>query len=114
MAKDFNKVHLCGVIGDDFKYGRTSEGVEFATFSLCINSYEKEYDSLSERTHSQVYVRIFVNDKRQIEYLRNVNAGRGQRLFIYGMLTSYRNEYKGISFITLSVVSRDLGIIKTR
>ena len=114
MAKDFNKVHLCGLVGDDFRFGKTSEGREFATFSLCINAYDKFDSDDTERTHSQTFVRIFVYDKKQLEYLHTVGARRGQRMYINGRLSSFKNEYKGIEYITMSVICRDIGIIKTK
>lgn len=112
--KDRNNVDLRGIIGDDFKYGRTQDGKEFATFTLCINSYDKIMADSTERTHSQTYVRIFCYDKNQVEYLRMVNAHRGQRIYIDGRLSSFKNEYKGNTFMTLNVICRDLGIIQTK
>lgn len=114
MAKDKNIVILEGLIGDDYKYGKTKDGKEFATFSLCINSFDKEMADSTERTHSQAFIRIFVYDKRQVEYLHRVNAHRGQRASIYGRLISFKNEYKGNTFMTNNVTCRDINIIKNR
>ena len=75
---DKNIVMLEGIIGDDYKYGKTQDGKEYATFSLCINSYMKEFADSTERTHSQTYIRIFVFDKKQVAYLQKVKARRGQ------------------------------------
>lgn len=105
---------LEGQIGDDYKYGKTQDGKEFATFSLCINSFMREYADETERTHSQTYIRIFVFDKKQVEYLRKVKAHRGQRASVFGRLTSVKNEYKGNTFITNNVACRDITIIKTK
>jgi single-stranded DNA-binding protein len=111
---DKNIVILEGVIGDDFKYGKTQEGKEYATFSLCVNAFLKEISDTTEGTHSQTYVRIFVYDKRLVDYLKRVNAKRGQRASVFGRLSSFKNEYKGISFMTNNIVCRDVTIIKTR
>lgn len=111
---DKNIVMLEGIIGDDFKYGRTQEGRDFATFSLCVNAYIKEMADSTERTHSQTYVRIFIYDKRQIEYLQNVKAHRGQRASVFGRLSSCKCEYKGITYISNNVIARDITIIKTK
>jgi single-stranded DNA-binding protein len=83
---DKNIVFLEGVLGDDFKYGRTEDGKEYATFSLCVNSFIKEISDQTERTHSQNYIRTTVFDKKQVEYLRKVNAHRGQRATIFGRI----------------------------
>jgi len=111
---DKNIVMLEGVIGDDYKYGKTQDGKEYATFSLCINSYMKEFADATERTHSQTYIRIFVFDKKQVAYLQKVKARRGQRASVFGRLTSVKNEYKGNTFITNNVTCRDITIIKTK
>ena len=111
---DKNIVVLEGIIGDDFKYGKTQEGKEYATFSLSVNAYIKEISDSTERTHSQTYVRIFVYDKKQLEYLRRVKANRGQRASVFGRLSSFKNEYRGITFMTNNVICRDITIIKTK
>lgn len=112
--QDKNIVLLEGIVGDDFKYGRTKEGKDFATFSLCINAYTKEFSDATERTHSQTYIRIFCYDKKQLEYLQRVNACRGNRASVFGRLSSFKNEYKGNTFMTNNVVCRDITIIKTK
>lgn len=114
LYMDKNIVLLEGLIGDDFKYGKTQDAKEYATFSLCINSFIKDLADSSERTHSQTYIRIFVFDKRLVEYLHKVHAKRGQRASVFGRLTSVKNEYKGNSFITNNVTCRDVKIIKTK
>ena len=111
---DKNIVFLEGVLGDDFKYGRTVDGKEYATFSLCVNSFIKEISDQTERTHSQNYIRTTVFDKKQVEYLRKVNAHRGQRATIFGRISSFKTEYKGIEYIQLSIIVRDIGIIQTK
>lgn len=111
---DKNIVFLEGLIGDDFKYGRTSEGKEYATFSLACNSFIKDISDNTERTHSQNYIRTTVFDKKQIAYLRKIDAHRGQRVSVFGRISSFKTEYKGIDFIQLSIVVRDIAIIQTK
>lgn len=110
---DKNIVLLEGLIGDDFKFGKTTDCKEYATFSLCVNSFIKDMADKTERTHSQVYIRIFVYDKKKVEYLHKVKAHRGQRASVFGRLVSFKNEYKGNTFMTNNVVCRDIEIIKT-
>lgn len=110
---DENIVHLCGLIGDDYKDGKTSEGKEFITFSLCISTYVKDYADSTEKNHSQTFVRLFVYDKKQIEYLRRMKTHRGLRVWVNGRLSSRKSEYKGISYIQLTVIVRNIAIIKT-
>ena len=105
---------LEGLIGDDFKFGKTQEGKEFATFSLCVNSFIEEMSDSTERTHSQTYIRIFVYDKKIVAYLHRIGAHRGQRANVFGRLTSFKNEYKGNTYMTNNVVCRDVTIIQTK
>lgn len=112
--KDKNLVVLEGLIGDDFKYGKTQDAKPYATFSLCINSFDKELADATERTHSQSYIRIFCYDKKQVEYLQKVKTHRGQRASILGRLISFKSEHKGVTFMVNNVVCRDISIIQTK
>ena len=111
---DKNIVFLEGLLGDDYKYGKTSDGKEYATFSLCVNSFIKEISDKTERSHSQNFIRTTVFDKKQLEYLRKVGAHRGQRVSIFGRISSFKTEYKGIDYIQLSIVVRDIAVIQTK
>ena len=111
---DKNIVWLEGLLGDDFKYGRTEDGKEYATFSLCVNSFIKEISDKTERTHSQNFIRTTVFDKKLIAYLRKVDAHRGMRVSVFGRLSSFKTEYRGIDFIQLSIVVRDIAVIQTK
>lgn len=111
---DKNIVLLEGLIGDDYRYGKTQDAKEYATFSLCINSFIKDMADSTERTHSQAFIRIFVYDKKQVEYLHKVNAHRGQRASVFGRLVSFMSEHKGNRFMVNNVVCRDIQIIKTK
>lgn len=112
---DKNIVILEGKIGDDFKYGKTTEGKEFATFSLVISSasaFHKGYQDDSERRKPETYLRIMVFDAKQVDYLHKIGAKNGHTAIIYARLSSHKTEYKGIDFIQNNVVVRDLSIIK--
>lgn len=112
--KDRNLVILEGIVGDDYKVAKTQECKEYVTFSLCINAYDKEYADSTERSHSQTYVRCNVFDKKMVEYLKNVKAHRGQRASVFGRISSYKSEIKGVDFFTNTVTIRDISIIKTK
>lgn len=111
---DKNIVFLEGLIGDDFKYGRTDDGKEYATFSLCVNSFIKEFSDSTERTHSQNFIRTTVFDKKLVAYLRRVDVHRGMRVSVFGRISSFKTEYKGIEFIQLSIIVRDICVIQTK
>jgi len=111
---DKNIVWLEGLIGDDAKFGRTEEGKEYFTFSLCVDSFIKEMSDMTERTHSQNFIRTTVFDKRALAYLRKVDAHRGMRVTVFGRISSFKTEYKGVEFIQLSIIVRDIGVIQTK
>lgn len=111
---DKNIVWLDGLVGDDAKFGRTEDGKEYFTFSLCVNSFIKEISDMTERTHSQNYIRTTVFDKKLIAYLRKVDIHRGMRISVFGRISSFKTEYKGIDFIQLSIVVRDIEVIQTK
>lgn len=110
---DLNLCLFVGQIGADLKFSKCSNGKGMATFSLCVNSFIKELADATERTNSQTYIRILCFDKKQIEYLKNVHAKQGQRAFIVGRLSSFKNEHRGITFMTNNVVCRSIMILKT-
>ena len=112
--KDRNIVELSGIIGEDAKFGKTQDGKEYYTFTLSVNYFNKEMSDSTERTHSQVFIRVFLYEKKQLEYLKKINVHQGQRAVIFGRLTSFRSEYKGNSFIAKSVVCRDIDIVQTK
>lgn len=111
---DKNFVFLEGLI-DSFKYDVAEGGREYATFSLSINAtYREMSDGFEDRSNAQNWIRIFVYNKRILEYLKRVGAHSGQRASLFGRLNSFKNEYKGITFMSNSVLCRDINIITTK
>lgn len=115
MKKDVNEVTLCGIVGDDLKFGRAVNGREYCTFSLSVVPYNKKYgDNENESTRSVNYIRIVCFNHRtskQVDYLRSVNFHRGQRVKLFGWLSSRKTEIKGIDIVQLSVVVRKIEVI---
>lgn len=111
---DKNFVMLEGHIGNDLSYGKTQDGKEFATFSLCIDGYSKDYHDTSERKHGFVMVRIMVFEKRLVDRMHELKVRTGTRLSVFARLNSHRTEYKGISYIQNDVVVRDMSVIRTK
>ena len=114
---DKNIVLLEGIIGDDFKFAKTVDGNDYSTFTICMNNVTRatrELMSDNDRTFSQSMIRIFVYDKKLVEYLRNVEAHIGCRASIFGKLSSTKNEYKGITYMSNYVVCKDVTIVKTK
>lgn len=110
---DKNISVLDGVIGNDYKEAKTRDNRDFVTFSLVLGAYMKEWADKTERSYRYQYIRVFVYDKKQVEYLRDVRAKKGNRVFVFGRLTSCLSEYRGNRTITQQVISRDVAIIKT-
>jgi hypothetical protein len=111
MPKDKNIVFLDGIINDNARFGKSSEVKEYYTFSLEINAMAIAMSFRDGRTHSQSYVRVFVYDKDQLDYLKRNNVRRGMRVSIMGRLSSYGKEIKGVRFTNLCVVCKDIEII---
>lgn len=115
MKKDVNEVTLCGIVGDDLKFGRAVNGREYCTFSLSVVPYNKKHgDNENESTMSVNYIRIVCFNHRtskQVDYLRSVNFHRGQRVKLFGWLSSRKTEIKGIDIVQLSVVVRKIEVI---
>lgn len=114
MPKDKNIVIIEGIVGTDAKFGKTTDGKEYFTCSLSINSFFKDMADSTERSRSQTYIRVFSYDKAQVEYLHKMNVRPNQRMSVFGRLSSFMNEHRGNKFLTNSVVCRDIEIIKTK
>ena len=116
--KDVNEVTLSGIAGDDVKFGRAINGKEYCTFSLRVVPYDKRYgDNENESSRSANYIRIVVFNNRtfkHVDYLRSVNFHRGQRVNVFGWLSSRKTEIKGNNIIQLSVVVRKIEIEQTK
>lgn len=110
--KHKNIVMLEGRIHDDYKYKRTKEGREYATFTLLIRSFDKDFRDNTE-TKVDVKIRIMVFDHQLVQYLRKVNAHNGCMVSVFGRINSYRAERHGEYFTMNDVVVRDIHIMKT-
>lgn len=110
---DLNIVFLQGKIGNDLQYKKTSEGSQFATFSVVVNSFSKDMKDSTEK-RSETYIRVMCFDKHIVEYLQRVNAKQGNKVSILARLNSHKSEYKGISFIQNDVIARDVVVVKVK
>ena len=111
--KHKNIVMLEGRISDDFKYTRTQEGKVFATFTMVIRSFDKEFSDNSEK-RTDVSIRIHVFDYKLVQYLKKVKAHNGCLVSVFGRMNSYRKETRRGDFYTQNnVVVRDIHLVKT-
>lgn len=107
-------VFLEGVVGNNVKRGCARNGQNYITFSLCVNTYFKELHDTTEAEHGgMTYIRVFVYDQGQINYLNRVKVRHGQRASIFGRLNSAKVAIKGAEIIQLNVIVRDITITKT-
>jgi len=108
---------LEGIAGDDVKFARATNGKEYCSFSLCINSFSKDLGDEDESTRSQTYIRVMVFNNRKgklVDYLKRVGFHRGQRVNVFGAISSHKSEYKGIALVQNNVVVRDITVVTTK
>lgn len=108
-----NVVFLEGRIADDYKYMRTKEGRTFATFTLVVRSFDKDFSDNTERK-VDIFIRIMVFDNKLVEYLKKVGAHNGNIVNIMGRLNTYQKEIEDKIYMTLNVVVRDIHVVKTK
>jgi len=114
---DRNIVMLAGSVGDKIKWGKTKTGKEYCSFCLVVNSFSAELGDENEESRSKAYIRLFVfNSKKSklVDYLKKVGLHQGQRLDVFGAITSYHTEYKGVSLVQNNIQVRDITVIKTK
>ena len=110
-----NQVFLKGQIGNDLKFGKASTGKKYISFSLIVNSSQKEVSE--DATRSVEYIRIFIfnnKKKRMVEKLEEMGLKKNMFVSIIGRLQTARTEFKGNPIIQLSVQVIDLSIIQTK
>lgn len=110
---DRNVVLLQGKIGNDYKYLKTKRGSEFATFTLCLEAFDKEERDKTENRNT-VYIRIMVFDDLLVQYLHKVGARSGNKASIYGRVNSHRVTSKNVTFVQNDIIVRDIHIVKTQ
>lgn len=111
---DKNFVILEGQVGNDLKYGVASNGMNYATFTLCVNPYFKDIHDSTESNQPMTYIRLFVYDQKKVNYMKRLKIGRGNRVSVFARLNSARTEINGKDIIQNNVVVRDICLIKTK
>lgn len=109
-----NIVILEGRVGEGLKYARATNGNDYCTFVLEIDSYYKEVADLTERDHSYTLVRIFIYDKHQVEYCKRVGLRQGNIVSILARLNSKGTEINGKMIVQNNVIVRDISVVKTQ
>lgn len=112
--KQKNIVILEGRVGEGLKYARATNGNDYCTFVLEIDSYYKEVADLTERDHSYTLVRLFIYDKHQVEYCKRVGLRQGNIVSILARLNSKGMEINGKTIIQNNVIVRDISVVKTQ
>lgn len=112
--RDKNIVLLEGRIGEGLKYSHSVNGNEYCTFMLEIDAYYKEMADQTERDHGFTLVRVFIYDKRQLEYVKRVDMKQGNKVSLLARLNSKSTEIGGKTIIQNNVIVRDISVIKTQ
>ena len=110
-----NQVFLKGQIGNDLKVGKATTGKKYMSFSLIVNSSQR--DISDDVTKSVEYIRIFIfnnNKKKMVDKLEEMGLKKNMFVSIVGRLQTARTEFKGNPIIQLSVQVIDLSIIQTK
>lgn len=110
---DINECFLRGRIGQDFKFAKTKDAREFATFSIAINNIaSRKWDKTAH--DNIVYLRIMVFDTRLVQYLHKVNAKANDMVNVFARLNSHKVNQKGVEYSQIDIVANDISIIKIK
>lgn len=105
---DVNQFTLIGRIGSSFKYAKAQSGNTYAYFSL-----EVEPRALAKENDYRQILHVMVFNKKIIDYMKAVEAKRGNRVVVVGYCSSFSNEVNGKMIISNTINAKGVFVIKT-
>lgn len=108
---DKNECVFIGRIGSKIKKGRTQNGDTYIWLLLQIESAANA-NSTENNYHQKVHIMCF--KKPVIDYLERVEAHTGNRIVIFGFVSSFPDEVKGKAVIVNAINANEIYVIKTK
>jgi len=108
---DHNNLILVGRVGGKMKKGKSSSGGSYLWFPIEIENAQGA-TSTDNNFHQGINVMCF--KPKVLEYLERVGFKVGNRVVIFGFVSSFRQEIKGKAIVSNAVNATEVYVIKTQ
>lgn len=108
---DRNDCRFVGRVGDRMKKGTTVNGEPYMYFEMEI---ESRFNATSTDNNYHQSIPIMVFKKAVINYLEKLNIHRGMPVVVFGFVSTYTDELKGITLKSNGINASEVYVIRTK
>lgn len=108
---DRNDCRFVGRIGEHMKKGTTINGEPYMYFDMNIVS---KFNANGAQNNYEQNIPIMVFKPAVIKYLEKLNAHRGTPIVVFGFVSTYTGELKGITLKSNGINANEVYIIKVK
>lgn len=108
---DFNQCIFVGRINGKIKEGKTQNGGSYIWMPLYIES-RANANSTENNYHQIIHVMVF--KKSVIDYMNSVGARSGNKVIVFGFVSSFPDEIKGKAVTVNAINANAVFVIKTK
>lgn len=108
---DRNDCRFVGRIGQRRKEGKTVKGEPYMYFEMDI---ESRFNSTSTENNYRQSIPIMLFKKNVIDYLKRLNVHTGTPIIVFGFVSTYTDELKGITLKSNGINASEVYVIKVK
>ena len=108
---DRNDCRFVGRVGERMKKGKTVNGQPYMYFDLAIES-KANANSTDNNFHQSIPIMVF--KKPVIDYLERLKIHQGSPLVVFGFVSTYTDELRGITLKSNGINANEVYCIQTR
>lgn len=108
---DRNDCRFVGRIGDRIKEGVTINGDAYMYFDLELEA-RANATSTDNNYHQNIPIMLF--RKPVIDYLKRLKVRRGTLVVVFGFVSTYTDEIKGITLKNNGINAYEVYVVKTK
>lgn len=108
---DRNDCRFVGHVGDRRKEGITINGEPYMYFEMAI---ESKFNANTSENNYRQSIPIMVFKKPVINYLKRLSIHQGMPIIVFGFVSTYTDELKGITLKSNGINASEVYVIQTR
>lgn len=108
---DRNDCRFVGRIGEKMKKGKTVNGEPYMYFDMNITS---KYNANSTENNYEQNIPIMVFKSVVIKYLEKLKVHIGTPIVVFGFVSTYTDELRGITLKSNGINANEVYVIQTR